>query len=386
MRVGIDASNIRGGGGFTHLSSLIEHARPALAGIEDVVLWTGLGVRERLPDQPWLTKPAVQVLDRGLVARVSWQQVTLPDLLVREGCSVLFSPGGTIPARSTRPAVVMFQNSLPFDNSERAHYPVTSTFRLKLELLLRLQSLSMTRADGVIFLSESARELAESRVIPSRATVVPHGVGERFFTGTRSTREIQECDAANPFRILDVSPVRAYKHHPVIVEAVVNLRNRGLPVVLDIAGWPAEAKAMRELRIAVDKANASGDLVRYLGHVEHSALPDLYASADLLVFASTCENFPNTILEALASGLPVVVAKKGPMQDMIGPAGSTFLPADPVDLEAKLLALILDPGARSTMARDAVGLASRFPWTETAEGTMAFVAAIARDPRRVGRK
>ena len=54
MIVGVDASNVRAGGGVTHLSSLLGAADPAAFGIERIVVWAGRATLERLPEAAWL--------------------------------------------------------------------------------------------------------------------------------------------------------------------------------------------------------------------------------------------------------------------------------------------------------------------------------------------
>ena len=62
-----------------------------------------------------------------------------------------------------------------------------------------------------------------------------------------------------------------------------------------------DAQAHRELRAAfVTRSDPEGSFVRQLGFVPTEELPSHLASADLFVFASSCENMPNTLVEAMA--------------------------------------------------------------------------------------
>ena len=56
MRIGIDASNLRGGGGITHLVALLSHVDVADAEFERVVVWGARDVLRRLPERCWLVK------------------------------------------------------------------------------------------------------------------------------------------------------------------------------------------------------------------------------------------------------------------------------------------------------------------------------------------
>ena len=54
MRIGIDASNLRQGGGITHLAELLRAANPQLHGFTEIVVWGGDVSLSRLSDEPWL--------------------------------------------------------------------------------------------------------------------------------------------------------------------------------------------------------------------------------------------------------------------------------------------------------------------------------------------
>src|SRR4051794_12682322 len=97
MHIGIDASNIRRGGGITHLAALLSHADPVREPFERITLWGTDALMLKLPDRPWLRKMPIQGAAVHLAARVLWQQGMLPDALKRVGADVLFSPGGTLP-------------------------------------------------------------------------------------------------------------------------------------------------------------------------------------------------------------------------------------------------------------------------------------------------
>jgi hypothetical protein len=113
MRLGIDASNIRAGGGVTHLVELLQASKPLEHGFEQVVVWAGRSTLEKIGDFRWLDKQYLPVLDRSLPSRIWWQRFSLQTLLIRNKCDLLFVPGGTY-SGSFRPFVTMSRNLLPF--------------------------------------------------------------------------------------------------------------------------------------------------------------------------------------------------------------------------------------------------------------------------------
>src|SRR3989344_6467945 len=88
----IDASNIRAGGGVTHLCQLLVAANPGESGFRRVVVWGGRSTLESLPERSWLKKIHVPLLDKCLPFRLLWQQLVLPRYVRKTGSDALLSP------------------------------------------------------------------------------------------------------------------------------------------------------------------------------------------------------------------------------------------------------------------------------------------------------
>ena len=91
MKVVIDASNLRMGGGVTHLLALLGAASPERHGFTAVDVWSGRATLDRLPSRPWLSARHHPALDRSLPVRLLWQRFGLPRRL--DG-ALLFAPRG----------------------------------------------------------------------------------------------------------------------------------------------------------------------------------------------------------------------------------------------------------------------------------------------------
>ncbi len=383
LRVGIDASNIHRGGGITHLIQLLQAAEPRELGIEEVVVWSRSIVLSRLPERPWLRKVHVADLDGALPRRLAWQRFRLPVALRRERCDVLFSPGGLVPPRAGKPAVTMSRNLLPFEPEEAARYGRFSALRLKMRLLRYGQAASMRRADGVIFLSDYARARVSEAIGRSLhdTRTIPHGLGDRFFLPPRPAVAEDELSAERPFRLLYVSTVDMYKHQWEVVRAAGQLRAAGLPVRLDLIGSPVpDAKA--KLDQAIAEVDPAGAFVTYHDAVAFEALHRYYQEADAFVFASSCENLPNILLEAMATGLPIACSRMGPMPEVLGDAGAYFDPLDSRTIADAIRTLIDDSAGRERLARRAFDRAKGYSWTRCAADTFTFVAEVARSRTR----
>lgn len=374
MIVGVDASNIRGGGGVTHLAELLTAAYPEQQGIKQVVVWSGSATLVCLPKRPWLTKRGHMLLDGGIFQRLFWQRFLLATS-VQESCDVLFVPGGNY-FGGCRPCVAMSQNLLPFEARERARYGL-SLARVRLALLGRWQGKTFREADGTLFLTECARTSVEAvtgRLPVTR--VVPHGTSERFRIQPRVARPPESFSSETPFRLLYVSSVSLYKHQWHVAEAVHHLWQQGLHVALDLIG-PGTPPGCARLRRTMSQYESSEACVRYLGPVPHESLPQKYERADAFVFASSCENMPIILLEAMAAGLPIACSSRGPMPEVLGDAGIYFDPERPGEIASAVRKLYDNPELRARLAAMAYDRARDFSWEKCARETFAFLAEVA---------
>lgn len=376
MHVGIDASNLRFGGGVTHLVQLLDAADPVRDGFGRVTVWSGGATAARLPERAWLDVVTPPALDRPLPFRAAWQRIRLEGAARAAGADVLLVPGGTYRG-GFRPFVTMCRNLAPWDEAVARLYG-PSWWRLRLALLRRSQGATFRRADGVIFLTETARRIVLDRLdeLGGRQAIVPHGLARRFFMEPRPQRPPEAFGEARPFRWLYVSTVDGYKHQPEAARAVARLREEGHPVTLDLVGHAVEPYETR-LRRALAELDPAGETVRYLGSLPFEALHRAYHDADGFLFASSCENLPNILLEAMAAGLPVACSDRGVMPEVLGPAGVYFDPRDPGAIAAALVRLMEDPELRARLAAEGQARARGYSWPLCAERTFAFLREVA---------
>ena len=238
LHLGIDATNIRQGGGITHLSKLLQAGDPITAGITRVTVLANQATAAALPVRPWLSKISLHWLDASLPKRKMWQQFQLPHAIKAAGCDVLFSPGGTLPAWSPVPAVSMSQNMLPFEPVEAARFGRWSLMRLKMRLLRHSQGRSFQRADGLIFLTGYAQAVVAQALggVSCPTALIPHGIEKRFLQQPRLQKPLADCTEDNPFRVLYVSILMPYKHQLEVARAACLLRAEGIPIQMRFIG------------------------------------------------------------------------------------------------------------------------------------------------------
>jgi len=218
--------------------------------------------------------------------------------------------------------------------------------------------------------------MREIEAIAGETTIIPHGVGARFICSPRKQLPITYYSSDRPFRILYVSIIDMYKHQWTVVEAVSHLRKKGIPVILDLVG-PSYPQAFLRLQRTLNRIDPSGKFAMYSGSVPHAELPARYAQADLCLFASSCENMPNILLESMASGLPIACSNRGPMPEVLGASGVYFDPESPLDIAHALEKMIESPEMRMQLAEGSFQRARVFSWQRCASETFEFLAKVA---------
>ncbi len=101
---------------------------------------------------------------------------------------------------------------------------------------------------------------------------------------------------------------------------------------------------------------------RFLGYLKGKDLSQVYASSDLFIFPSTTETFGNVILEANASGLPVIGVKRGGVKNLIeyGQNGFLATPHSAREMASFVRLILKNPGLQAMMRQKAIRFASQF--------------------------
>jgi glycosyltransferase involved in cell wall biosynthesis len=375
LTVGIDATNMRAGGGRTHLIELLREATPEQYGFSRVVVWGSQQTLDLLDDRPWLEKVAFPQHEGNWLSRSAWQYFRLARVARDARCDLLFVPGGTY-VGSFHPVVTMSQNLLPFEWQELQRYGGSlNIFRL---MLLRLtQSQTFRTADGVIFLTQYSKAMVSQVTgLLADSAIIPLGLNHRFLMPPKKQKAIETYSSDQPLRILYVSIVDLYKHQWWVVEAIAQLRQlTGWPIALDLVG-PSYAPALRRLQDTIQRHDPQGRWVTYRGAIAFDQLHETYHQADLGLFASSCENMPNILTETMAAGLPVACSNRGPMPEILGDAGVYFDPEDPQSITTALQQLIASSELRTRLASASFTAAQQYTWRRCADETFDFLADV----------
>lgn len=368
--LGIDASRNRSGGAVAHLVGILSEGDPASVGISKVHVWAYQTLLAAIPDRPWLIKHHPPELEHSILRQLWWQRFSFPVEMKSAKCQiVLNTDAGTI--STVRPAVTMSRDMLSYEPGVIQLFGYGKA-RLRLILLRYMQNKSLRAADGVIFLTRYAAKVIQQYCgsLPSIA-YIPHGVGTAF----KQSKQFNSWPEAGerPIHCLYVSNTAMYKYQWVVVEAIAALRKRGHDLKLSLIGG-GKGAAQQLLQNAIAIADTERVFVEQQAFLPQKELPSHLALADLFVFASGCENMPNTLVEAMAVGLPIACSNRGPMPEVLADGGVYFDPNDANSIAAAIEQIIQSPTLRSAIAQRAKARSQQYSWKRCADETFAFVA------------
>ena len=369
--VGIDASRNRSGGAKTHLLGILSAVDPRDYGISLVHVWSYQTLLNALPNQPWLIKHNPPELEKSLFHQLWWQYYKLPKEIMKSACNVILSTSaGSI--CKYHPNIVMSRDMLSFESGEMQRYGF-SFARFRLFLLQYMQVSSLRNATGVIFLTNYASNVIQQFTGElSNFRVIPHGISDAF---RQKSSEGFWVEPAGDIKCVYISNTDLYKHQWHVVKAIRTLRDAGYPVSLSlIGGGFGKAKAL--LDEAISKEDPSGKFVELIDAVSHNSIPSYLAETDIFIFASSCENMPNTLVEAMASGLPIACSNRGPMPEILQDAGVYFDPEDSESIAESLTTLLNNKQLRHEMAMKAKKLSRQYSWIRCASETWKFLSEL----------
>jgi len=360
---------------------MLAEGDPLKHGIKEVHVWAYKTLLDALPKRPWLVPHNPPAIEQSLLKQVWWQWFHLQDELKAAGCAIaLNTDAGTV--SRFRPAVTMSRDMLSYEPGEMNRFGLSKA-RARLTLLRYLQNRSFRRSDGVVFLTRyAARIIQQSAGKLSRLAIIPHGVGPTF----SKTNADQPWLVDGPIRCVYVSNVALYKHQWVVVQAIADLRRRGghnLQLVLVGQGPGSGAiKAQRLLDKAIATYDSRPTFISQTGFIPNEKLASLLASAHLFIFASSCENMPNTLVEAMAVGLPIACSDRGPMPEVLKNGGVYFDPENAESIADAVEQIIKDSSLRISIARQAKVLSEQYSWARCAAETWEFLRTTAERDKR----
>ena len=216
-------------------------------------------------------------------------------------------------------------------------------------------------ASAVVANSEGLKQLALKSSANQEIKIINNGVDLAEF---RPKSPAAENLANGKFTALCVSRLTNRKGIEYLIRAIWQLYEKNKDIYLEIVGEGDEKEKLEKL---VEKLNLGG-AVNFAGFVSHEKLPEFYHRADVFVLPSINEGMSNTLLEALASGLPVIVTDTGGTKELLeeGVNGYLVRMRDAGEIAEKIGLIRKNGELKIKMGKESLKKADKFSWANAA--------------------
>lgn len=222
-----------------------------------------------------------------------------------------------------------------------------------------LEKRQFKRNNNIIAISKSSKnELFKYYGInKKKIKIIPIGIDTNKFNPSNKSKEIRKKYGNN---ILLYSALTVYrKRLPVLLEAMTQVIKEIPDVRLILTGGGPLWNYCKNLS---DSFGLQEHAI-FLGFVKEEVLLEFYASSDIYILPSEQEGFGQVILEAMASGTPVICANKPPMSEIVENGGKTFRVNDPEDLSKNIIELLKNREKLLKFKKNALNVAMKYEWT-----------------------
>lgn len=211
-------------------------------------------------------------------------------------------------------------------------------------------------ADRLVAVSNGLRSYAHETAPNLPIHVIPNAIDLSAFTPAMQPK------TSSPVRLLYVGRFNVFKNVETLIEAVAKL------IQMDVGEFELRLVGEGEQRPVLEQMVSELNLTRqvhFVSWVPRDEIADHYRRSDVFVTATTWEGMPNTVLEAMACGLPIVGTQASGLHELVHDGVNGYLvPIKDPDALAEAIALLIGNGyERRRMGRQSRKLAeSEFAW------------------------
>jgi len=370
MHLFINGLAASAGGGLTYLRNVIPH----LAARDDLQTTVLLSEQLRGEFLPSTNVSFLSADDFPQIARRFWfEQRAVPRFIKQSGAEVLLSTGNFAIRNPTVPQILLSRNALYTSPHFESDLRARGELRLWIDTQLKKAAAkwSIGVADCTVAPSEAfAQELRQWT--GKDITAIHHGFDRDAFVGDPTplpSRVQQQLESkSGALRILFVSHYNYYRNFETLFRAIPLIKRQLAPRAVSLfltcqlapGANPGSYHANSAAALVRDLC-ISADLVE-LGAVPYKSLHHVYRSADIYVSPAYAESFAHPLVEAMASGLPVVASSLSVHKEICRSAALYFDTFAPQELADRVVAIAQSQNLHTQLAQAGVERSRAFSW------------------------
>jgi len=212
-------------------------------------------------------------------------------------------------------------------------------------------------AAAVVANSQGLKKLAQQFMPELDIEVIPNGIDTEKFQPPQSK------SPGKPIRALAVGRLINRKRIDLLIEAIARARKAGLDVTLSIAG---QGNLLAELQAIAGKLNVT-DRIIFMGRVPPEQMPQVYREHDIFLMSSAHEGMSNAMLEAMASGLPIVTTRCEGVAELITDNGIVLDRPEPEKIASAINQIDENRALYDSMSACSREQAEKFNWLAVAD-------------------
>ena len=374
MNLIIDATNIKSGGGLTHIREILSYDYAFFYGFEQVEIFAPQKTLDKLPNPHWLKKSTHKWINKNYIHLTLWK-IFIFNVYINKNSSLIFIPGTGF---SSKPYVTMCRNLLPLELSEINRFFFSKEW-IRLLILRVFHLYSYKNAYNIIFLNSYCKSIVERELnisIKKNYSIIPHGLNKNYFRNFIKSKSITP-DFNNPLKLIFVSTINLYKHQWSLVRIIDELNQNGFYIELTLVG-DSQPDAMKLLKSELSVLK-SPHYIKYLGQIEYKELEKYYQDSDIFIFSSSCETFGMVILEAMACGLPILCSNYSSMPSTFENVPIYFNPFKDQSIKDAIKLVYNNPILQKSLSKKSIELTNNFSWEITSKTTFQYLSKISNE-------
>lgn len=360
MKLLIDCSNIGFGGGLTHMIELVNYIKKKNNRSIEIYILASKKVLDQLPKSKFAKYETHNLLNYGLLKRVFFQFFIL-DKIYKKKVDIIFSPTGDY-IGSIKPLVGMSRNML-FWESDTMFKSKNLKLIIKNFLLRIRQIISFKKSESIFFISNYAKNYVSKKIRISHKNnvVIHHGINSKFLNIKKNNLLYNKGDV---YKLLYVSHIIYYKNHLNLLRSIDQINSSSeFKIKVDFVGKTIDKKIVKKIK----KLNSKS--YNLIENINYGEIEKIYDNYHGLVFASECENMPNTLIEYLASGKPICCSSVEPMPEFLKEEGFYFDVKSISSIKNSLIQMIKYSLKNSNLSKNKIEMAKSYDWDITFDKT-----------------
>jgi glycosyltransferase involved in cell wall biosynthesis len=281
-------------------------------------------------------------------------------------CDILFTADASTVC-NFKPQVVLSQDLLSYEKDILKKYKI-SWNKIRIIIIRYLQNISFRRSAGTIFLNNYSKTLIENSCGELKDTrIIPHGVNPVFFNLTKV-----ENIKNNTFNLIYISNAEIYKNHYNVLKSFKILLDRGFNVHLTFVGG-GDKNILKDLDKFIYSNNIPSNAFKQFDFLSLEQVLFHLSESDIFIYASSCESFGITLLEGMATGLPIACSNKSSLPELLLDGGAYFDPNCPYSISDSIEILISDKSLREEYSKKANTISQAYSWQRTSKETFNYI-------------